>query len=226
MRKKKTRRQQTENAAVNPQLNLKSRYEELEDIGEYFHTLPPDAQKWLNNYTENFVNASFSKEDEDNLVNIDFTKTLIKECLKNLKKNTTVSKKVKSFVNKYLIRSDNVPIQLIKDLFFEDNEKKQLRLLKKLKEALLNNIKNTKKREVNKVIKIIEKEVYNTNNSRNRCILTKEKAAGTLNYIEELTENEQLSSSEDELIAFIDLKNSLNKLKNTDDDGNNSSNNT
>ncbi len=226
MPKKKSRRSTTENAATNPQLNLKSRYEELEDINEYFHTLSPKDKKWMNDYTENFVNASFDKDPDENLISLEFTKTLLKKYIKDLKGDNAKDKKVISFVNKYLIRADNVPLKIIKELFFEKNEKKQLRLIGKLREEIFSNIKDTKKREINKIIKIMEKEVYGINNSRNRCILTREKAGGSLNYIEELSENDQYTNTEDDLIDIIDLKNSLNKLNNTNNNGNDSSNDT
>ncbi len=226
MSKKKSRRSTTENAAVNPQLNLKSRYEELEDISEYFHTLPDEAKEWMNKYTENVVNASFDKKEDNNLVNLEFTRDLLKTYIKDLKKDNPKNKRVITFVNKYLIRRDNVPLDIIKDLFFENDERKQVRLIGKLKKALLENIKNTKKREVNKVIKLIQKEVYNVNNSRNRCILTREKAGGSLNYIEELNENDQSMSNEDQLIEYIDLRNELKKLKDTNSDSDDSSEET
>jgi len=226
MSKKKTRRSTTKNSAINPQLNLKSRYEELEDISAYFHTLPDDAKDWLNKYTENVVNASFDKKEDNNLINTTFTRDLLKDYIKNLKQDNPKDKKVISFVNKYLIRRDNIPIEIIKELFFEKNEKKQLKLLVRLKKALLENIKSTKKREVNKVVKLIQKEVYGINNSRNRCILTREKAGGSLNYIEELNDNEQLLSSEDQLIEYIDLRNKLQKLEDTNGNSDDSSDDT
>lgn len=225
MKKKKTRRSTTENSAVIPQLNLKSRYEELEDINEYYKDLPPEAQQWMNSYTENFINASFTKEDQ-NLINFNFTKSLLKKYIKDIKSNKTKDKKVVSFVNKYLIRSDNIPLKIIKELFFEEDERKQVKLVKRLRNALLNNIKKTKKREINKIIKIIQREVYGVNNSRNRCILTKEKAGGTLNYLEELTDNDQMLSNEDQLIEVIDLRNQIEKLKNTSDNSDDSSDNS
>lgn len=216
------------NSAVSPELNLKSRYEELADISEYFDSLPPEAQKWMNSYTENFVNASFDKETKsNNLVNFKFIEDLLKKYLKEYKKTGLNNKQVKNFINKYLIREDNVPLQIIKELFFEENEKKQLKLIKLLKKDILANVKTAKKREVNKIVKLIELEVYGINNSRNRCILTKEKAEGALNYTEELTEQEQMISSEDSIIEYIDKKSELeerlNNFDDSDDDSDDSS---
>lgn len=219
----KITRNQIKNAAVAPQLNLKSRYEELEDINEYFHTLPQAEQEWLNKYTENIVNASFSKREEDNLINLENTKELLKSYIKNLKNAKTTDQRVISFVNKYLIRSDNVPLEIIKQIFFEQEDKKIIKLVSQLKKELLSNIKDIKKREVNKVIKLIQKEAYGINNSRNRCILTKEKSYGSLNYIEELTDNDQMNFSEDEMIAVLDLKEKLSNLKKTDKNSDDSS---
>lgn len=215
-KKPKTLREKTKNSAVKPQLNLKSRYEELEDINSYFNDLPKEAQDWMTKYTENHVNASFKKDKEDNftkdnLLTESSTRVLLKQYIVDIK-NYKGERKVRSFVDKYLIREDNVPLSIIKEMFFENNDKKLLELAHELKEELTKNVNKTSKREVNKIMKLIENEVYNLNNARNRCIITKSKAAGQLNYIEDLDEND-LTIDEDDLIERIDLKTELDKIK-------------
>lgn len=201
-------RSETKYHSVKPNLNLKSRFGELSDINEYFDTLPPEAQEWLSKYADNFVNADFR---EQNILTPESTKALLKQYIKDIK-NYKGDKKVKDFVSKYLIREDNVPIKIIREMFFEQDDKKLLKLVDQLKDAITSNISKASKREVNKVIKIIQKEVYNINNARNRDVLTQAHASGQLNYIEELDETEFVTD-EDDLIMRIDLKRELEKLK-------------
>lgn len=207
-KKQKSVRSETKNSSVKPQLNLKSRYEELEDINSYFNQLPPEAQDWMQKYTSNHVNADFR---DDNLLTNETTRILLKQYIKEIK-NYKGERKVKDFVSKYLIREDNIPVGIIRDMFFETNDKKLLKLVDDLKESITKNINKTSKREVNKIMKLIETEVYNLNNARNRCIITKSKASGQLNYLEDLDEND-LVIDEDDLIDRIDLKSELDKLK-------------
>jgi hypothetical protein len=54
-----TRRGSKKLRALNPELNLKTRYEEIADLASYAHTLPPDAQEWLNSYSEEYICANF-----------------------------------------------------------------------------------------------------------------------------------------------------------------------
>lgn len=208
MKKKKNLRSTTKNSAVKPELNLKSRYEELSDINEYYGSLPPEAQEWMNKYTENYVNAGFN---EDRLLTVSSTRVLLKQYIQDIKKYKG-ERKIKDFVSKYLIREDNVPLNIIKLIFFETDDKKLKKLTSQLKDAIMDNISNVGKREIGKIMKLMENEVYNNNNARNRCIITKSKAKGTLNYLEELDEND-IVLDENDLIERIDLQKELNKLK-------------
>jgi hypothetical protein len=49
---------------LRPELNLKSRYEEIEDLASYADTLPDDAKEWLNQFSSEYINASFSSKKE------------------------------------------------------------------------------------------------------------------------------------------------------------------
>lgn len=100
MSKKKTRKT-TKYPALEPQLNLKTRYEEIEDLASYAKDLPEDAKEWLNAFAEEEICANFNHRGP--------------------KLNTEVDEK---------------------------------------------------------------RRCYRNNNARNRCIMTREKAQGTLNYIE------------------------------------------
>ena len=75
---KKNKRNQTEYPAIDVQVNLKARYEEILDINEYFHTLPEDAKKWMNKFTDEYVNDVLNRKNlKKNLHN---TKKLKKSC--------------------------------------------------------------------------------------------------------------------------------------------------
>ena len=60
IKKRKNRRNQVKYPAVRPDLNLKTRYEEITDVASYFNTLPEDAKKWIHSYTEEAINANFN----------------------------------------------------------------------------------------------------------------------------------------------------------------------
>jgi len=45
---------------LDPTLNLKTRYEEIEDLASYAKTLPPEAREWLNNFSEEYICANFN----------------------------------------------------------------------------------------------------------------------------------------------------------------------
>jgi hypothetical protein len=223
VQKKKTKRNTVKNAIINPNYNLKSRSEELGDISEYFNTLPPEEKAWMLKYSENVINAGFDREvDKNNLISNSYTKDLILSYVTNVTKfkNKNLDKNVVRFITKYLIRNDNIPLKIIQDIFFENDKKKLTKLISNLKESLCTNIKKVKKREVNQIIKIMEKEIYNTNNARNRCIMTKEKAAGSLSYINDMSEDEISYNYEDVLVAKIDKQNELAKESDYLNDGN------
>jgi anaerobic selenocysteine-containing dehydrogenase len=62
VKKTKTRRNQLQYPALSPQHNLKSRYEEIEDLASYAHTLPPEAREWLNSYAEEEICSNFKHD--------------------------------------------------------------------------------------------------------------------------------------------------------------------
>lgn len=103
--KKKTGRSGVKYPALDPKYNLKSRYNEIEDLASYANTLPEEAKEWLNAYANEEICANFNH--------------------KGPKLNDQSDPKVRS-------------------------------------------------------------RIYNRNNERNRCILTREEAQGTLNYVEDL----------------------------------------
>lgn len=57
--KKRSRRSTSKYPAIDVNLNLKTRYEEISDVASYFDTLPEDAKKWMHSFVEETINAKF-----------------------------------------------------------------------------------------------------------------------------------------------------------------------
>jgi len=104
-KKKKSRRSDTKYPALDPKLNLKSRYDEIEDMASYAHLLNDEEKAWLNSYASEEVCASFNHSGP--------------------KLNDESDAKVRS-------------------------------------------------------------RIYGRNNQRNRCIMSRESAQGTMNYLEDI----------------------------------------
>lgn len=116
--KKKSRRDNPY-PALDPQLNLKSRFDEIADLASYANKLPPEAKEWLNAYSQEEICANFNHGGP--------------------KLNDSEDPKVRS-------------------------------------------------------------RIYNANNARNRCAMTREKSQGTLNYLVDLDlDKEQEAYGEEEL---------------------------
>ena len=58
-KKKRNRRSQIKYPSLDPKYNLKSRFDEINDIASYAKNLPEDAKAWLASFTEEYVNANF-----------------------------------------------------------------------------------------------------------------------------------------------------------------------
>ena len=132
-KKAKNRRNTDKFSAIKPELNLKIRRDEIEDVAEYFDKLPLEAKRWMNKFVEEYVN---DKLDRDNLKN---------------------------------------------------------------------NLHNTKK---------LKQSCDARNNSRNKDILSREKASGLINYIEDSREYEREMEQRleyDELEQVFEFNNSTDK---------------
>ena len=60
MTKRKNKRNRKKYPAIDPSVNLKTRYEEIMDVASYFHTLPEDAKEYLHSFVEEYINARFN----------------------------------------------------------------------------------------------------------------------------------------------------------------------
>lgn len=58
------RRNRKKYPAIDPTLNLKTRYEEIMDVASYFHTLPEDAKEFMHAFVEESINAKFNHKGE------------------------------------------------------------------------------------------------------------------------------------------------------------------
>jgi hypothetical protein len=63
-KKAKTSRSSYKYPALVPQVNLKTRYEEIEDLASYAHTLSEQDKAWLNSYAEEEICANFDHKGE------------------------------------------------------------------------------------------------------------------------------------------------------------------
>jgi len=61
------------------------------------------------------------------------------------------------------------------------------------------------------------KDSYDRNNARNRCVLTRAKATGIVDYIEEIKPERFITEQEDELIYNIDTQRFLDELGDSED---------
>jgi hypothetical protein len=77
-KKKESKRSRDPLAALKPELNLKTRYEEISDMNSYMNKLNAKEKAWLNKFSSEYVNASLDTENPKN--NLHNTKELMKSC--------------------------------------------------------------------------------------------------------------------------------------------------
>lgn len=73
---KKNKRQKTKYPALKPELNLRTRYELIDY--DYINLLSEEDKRWLNDFTEEYVNASLDSKNLEN--NFHNTEELKKDC--------------------------------------------------------------------------------------------------------------------------------------------------
>lgn len=116
--KKKSRRSDLEFPALSPQHNLRTRYDEIEDLASYADTLSKEDKAWLNSFAQEEICANFKHS--------------------GVKLNDESDPATRS-------------------------------------------------------------RIYNRNNQRNRCIMSRETAQNTMNYLEDLDiDNSQAAETEDD----------------------------
>lgn len=81
-------------ANLDPNYNLRSRWEQTADVAEYANKLDYESKTWLNKFMGEYVNGSFEKKNENN---IQKTKKLKKDCYdRNNARNRDILTKAKA----------------------------------------------------------------------------------------------------------------------------------
>jgi hypothetical protein len=128
----KTKRQRAKYPALRPELNLKTRYELIDY--DYINNLTEEEKKWLNKFTEEYVNASLNTQDlSSNLHNTDELK---KDCYRrNNARNRDILTRAKAAGNYISTEELLVNKKVIKILDEKDLFKKISDALCELKES-------------------------------------------------------------------------------------------
>lgn len=209
MAKKKTRRSEAKYPALDPHLNLKTRFEQLDF--DYIDQLPEtwtdpktgkkyNPKQWLNDFTNEHTHADFRTN----------------------KKRIHRKKKVESDKNKDLRDLLKTLNEKIKDLIFLLNDSRANTTTKLKLKKTINKMKNQLKKQILGELSYVEdyykKEAEGKNNARNRCVLTRAKAQGKALGIDDLPESFYISENvEDEMIAKIDELNLAEELEKSED---------
>jgi hypothetical protein len=194
--KQKSRRSEAKYPALDPHLNLKTRFEQLDF--DYVDQLPEtwtdpktgkkcNPKEYLNNFVNEHVHADFTKK------RVHKKKKVENEKNKDLKKLLLdLSGKVKELVG--TLNDSNISTT---------TKIKLKKTITKLKNQLKKQIKN----ELSFVNDFYKTEAYGRNNSRNRCVLTRARAQGKTIGIDDLSESFGAKrNEEDEMIDRLDLK--------------------
>lgn len=199
--KKRSRRSNSKYPALNPLLNLKTRFEQLQT--DYAHKLP---ESWTDPKTGKKCNPKQYLNDFNNeFVNADFTTN---------KKRIHKKKKVESEDNKH-IRNLSKDLKLkFKEITTLLNDA-QISTTSKIKiKRTLNQLKNKLLKQVKDSLHYVEdfykKEAEHKNNARNRCSYTRATAQDKTMGIGELSELIMSRNNlEDEIIDKIDREKEL-----------------
>lgn len=78
MAKRKNRREKSKYPALEPELNLRARFDEISDVKQYTHKLNDKEKEWMNKFMEEYV---CDRLDRKNIrKNLHNTKKLKKSC--------------------------------------------------------------------------------------------------------------------------------------------------
>lgn len=209
-KKRKTRRSNSKYPALNPHLNLKTRYESLDF--DYIDDLP---DTWIDPKTGKTHNPKqFLNDYANEAIHADF---------KTNKKRIHKKKRVESDENKYLKQlSETLTVQF--KLLIEIVNNANISTTSKIKiKRVINQFKSKFKKQIKESLYFIDdfykKEAEHKNNARNRCILTRAKAQGKALGIDDLSEFALVTNDlEDEIIARLDAAKKLQNSTDSPDD--------
>lgn len=197
--KKRTKRSQSKYPALDPQLNLKTRYDNLDY--DYLDQLNTKDLEWLNNFTNEYTNVVFDKTKK-RVMKRKKTESDKNVHLRELnKKMTTIVENIQELINKTNI-----------------NYSSKTRL-KKIITKMKTTFRKQIKKELVYIDDVFKKDAYDRNNSRNRCVLTRARAQGKTIGFDELPESYSDNENvEDQMIERLDA---AKKLQTTEDEGSN-----
>lgn len=212
MAKKSTRRSKAQFPALDPKFNLKTRsdlieIESSENLPESW-TDPKTGKTWSGHELKQYVN-DFNNEH----VNADF-KTNIKEGRKRIHKK----KKVEHEKNKHLKKLILDFLNNMKKLILILNEAQITNNSRSKFKKSINKFKKQLKTQIKKEFKFIEdyykRESEHSNNHRNMCILSRQKAAGQLKSLDVIPETiMNKKDMESESIDIIDKNKCVHNFK-------------
>lgn len=214
LKKKKSRRSQAKYPALDPHLNLKTRFEQLDF--DYVDKLPEEwidpvtgkkcnPKEYLNNFTNEYLHADFFTNE------------------KRIHKKKKVEHPKNEALN-LLVKNLAEAIKELNELINNANVNNILKTkLKKLTVKLKNDLKKLIKNEFSYVNDLFKRDAEHRNNSRNRCVLTRARAQGKALGFDDLPDTfYSNTNTEDEIIDRIDSLNASEKLKTPKDEGSNS----
>lgn len=188
--KKRTKRSQSKYPALDPRLNLKTRYDEIDY--DYIDQLNEKEKAWLNNFSKEYTGASFD----------DSKKRVHKKQKVESEKNVHLRELGDKFLS--VIKALN---ELVDNTNINHSTKTKL---KKLTSKLKTNIKKLVKKELVFINDVYKKEAYDRNNSRNRCVMTRARAQGKTIGFHDLPDSYLANDDiEDNLIEKLDLAKKL-----------------
>lgn len=191
MKKKRTRRSQSKYPALDPKLNLKTR-QELLDI-DYLDQLSDKDKQWLNDFTNEYVHADF--------------KTNINEGRKRIHKKKKVEHEKNRHLKKLIVDFTNHIKQFVTIL----NDSQITNTARSKFKKSVNKFKKQLKTQIKKEFTFIEdsfkRESEHSNNHRNSCIVTRQRAMGIDKSLHMLSERTMHKTDlESQLIESIDNK--------------------
>src|SRR5271165_6149819 len=191
MKKKQSKRSQAPYPALDPKLNLKTRYELFD--ADYIDKLSEKEKQWLNDFNNEYLNADFKTNVEEG------RKRIHRKKRGEHPKNKHLKKLINDFVT-----SIKMIITILNQSQITNNSRSKLK-------KSVNKFKKQFKVQIKKEFKFIE-DVYKTdaehsNNHRNTCILTKQKAMGMAKSLDLLSERLlDKTNLEDDIIKKIDAQ--------------------
>lgn len=191
MKKKRTRRSESQFPALDPKLNLKSRAKLLDY--DYVDQLSDKDKQWLNDFTTEYTNADF--------------KTNVKEGRKRIHRKKKVehekNRHLKKLITDFTIHIKQL-VQIIHDSQVTNTAKSKFKkTIGKFKKQLKTQIK----KEFTFIEDSYKREAEYANNHRNMCILTQQESQGMAKSLDLLPERVLAKIDyEAEMIENIDNK--------------------